>query len=167
MNKALHYLGQGLSYLLFIAFIGYFSHAPSYTNIPPDQALIKLTFDHTSKRLEPCRKLTAQQMAKLPRQLRFNMKCPRERSPLHVEFEVDGNVTYQAKIEPRGLSHDLPAPVYQRFTIPAGRHHFRIRMDDDVHHKGFDYFGEKTLTLAPLQTLVIDFNDTRNEFVFE
>ncbi len=167
LRKVWPYFGQGFSYLLFIAFIGYFSHSPSFTNVPPDDALIKFTFTHPGKRLLPCHKLTAKAMAKLPPQLRFNMKCPRGRSPLRVEFQVDGHVVYHAVIKARGLYHDLPSPVYQRFIIPAGRHHFLVRMNDNIHHKGYEYVGKKTLVLAPLQTLIIDFNNTRDRFVFE
>ncbi len=166
-RKFASWLGQVVYYLLFILFIGYFSHAPGFTNVPAGDALIKFTFTHPGKRIKPCRKLTPAQMAKLPRQLRFNMKCPRERSPLKVDLVVDGHVLYHATIRPRGLSRDLPSPIYRRFLVAAGRHHFLVRMNDDVHHKGFTYIGEKTLDLRPLQTLVIDFDNTRGKFIFE
>lgn len=167
MNNALRYFGQGLCYLLFIAFIGYFSHAPSYTHIPSDQALVKFTFTHASKRLHPCIKLTPEELAKRQPQRRFNMKCPRERSPIQVEFDVDGKTIYQAQIEPRSMNRDLPAPVYQRFVLPVGRHHLAVRMNDDVNHEGFNYEAEKTVDLGPLQILIIDFDSTRGEFVFK
>lgn len=167
LRKIWPYFGQGFSYLLFIAFIGYFSHSPSFTNVPPDDALIKFTFTHPGKRIKPLNNiLTKAEKAKLPPQLRYR-KRSRERSPLRVEFEMDGRILYQAKIEARGLAHDLPSPVYQRFIIPAGRHHFLVRMNDNIHHKGYEYVGKKTLVLAPLQTLIIDFNNTLNRFVFE
>jgi len=167
MKKTGRYLGQGLGYLLFIAFIGYFSSMPIYTNMPADQALIKLTFTHAGKRVKPFKDTRSKEdLAKLPPQLRFK-KHSRERFPLRVEFEMDGRIIYQAEISPRGLSHDLPSPVYQRFTVPAGKHHFRVRMGDDGHQKGFNYVGEKTVELAPLRTLIIDFNNIRKQFIFE
>jgi len=86
---------------------------------------------------------------------------------MRVKFEMDGQVVYQAEIRPRGLSRDLPSPVYQRFTVPAGKHHFRASMGDDVHYKGFNYTSEKTIELAPLQTLIIDFDNIRKKFTFE
>jgi len=167
MKNLWRYLGQGLVYLLFIAFIGYFSSMPTFTNVPAGQALVKLTFIHPGKRVKPFKDTrTKEDMAKLPPQLRAR-KRSRERSPLRVEFKMDGQVIYQAKIQSRGLSHDLPSPIYQRFIVPAGKHHFRIRMGDDVHHKIFDYTAEKTVVLAPLQTLIIDFDNTRKQFIFE
>lgn len=167
MNKGFSYLGQGLCYLLFIAFIGYFSYAPGYTHIPQDQALVKLTFIHATKRLNPCIERTPEELAGRLPHMRFKTKCPRERSPMQVEFEVDGNIVYQATIQPRSLSRDLPAPVYQQFALPAGRHNLRVRMNDDVKHEGFSYVAEKTVDLTPLQILIIDFNSNRHQFVFE
>jgi len=167
MKKIWRYLGQGLGYLLFIAFIGYFSSMPSYTNMPANQALIKLTFTHAGKRVKPFNDTRSKQdLAKLSPQLRFQ-KHSRKRFPLRVEFEMDGKIVYQAEIPSRGLSHDLPSPIYQRFTVPAGRHHFRVSMGDNGQNKGFNYTGEKTVELAPLHTLIIDFDNTRKQFIFE
>jgi len=161
------YLGQGLGYLLFIAFIGYFSNSPAFTHVPSNQALIKLTFTHAGQRLIPFKDTrTKADFAKLPPQLRA-IKHSRARSSLRVELEMDGQIIYHEIISPRGLSHDLPSPIYRRFTVPAGKHLFRVRMADDIRREGFNYFGEKTVELAPLHTMIIDFNNIRKEFIFE
>jgi hypothetical protein len=166
MNKFMRYFGQGLAYLLFIAFIGYFSTEPGFTNMPPDSALIKFTFAHPGKRLDPCTKRTPEELAKLPPQKRYNMKCSRERAPLQVEFMVDGQMIYQAEIPAKGLKHDLPSPVYQRFTIPTGRHELLVRMRDNVQDKEFSYTTGKTIDFVPLQVLVVDFDHAEKEFTF-
>jgi len=167
MKNSWRYLGQGFAYFLFIAFIGYFSSMPSYTNMAADQALIKLTFTHAGKRVNPFKDTRSkEEMAALPPQLRAR-KHSRERSPLTIEFEIDGKILYQAEILPRGMSRDLPSPIYQRFTVPAGKHHFSIRMRDDVRQQGFNFSAEKTIDLAPLHTLIIDFDNIRKQFVFE
>jgi hypothetical protein len=167
MKTAMRYVGQGVFYLLFIAFIGYFSTAPSFTNVPPGDALVKFTFAHPGERLVPCVKRTPEEMAKLPPQLRINVECSRERAPLQVEFMVDGRMVYQAEIQAKGLKHDLPSPIYERFTLPAGQHQLVVRMRDNVHDQGFTYTAEKTMVLAPLQVLVIDFDEITKQFIFE
>ena len=161
------YFGQGLGYFLFIAFIGYFSTGPSFSNMPADQALIKFTFTHPGKRLVPCVKRSAAEMANLPPQLRYNMVCSRERAPLQVEFEIDGQMVYQLEIPAKGFRNDMPSPVYERFNVPAGRHHLRVRMRDNVTDEGFTFSAEKTVVLAPLQILVVDFDEINKEFTFE
>ncbi len=161
------YLGQAVTYLLFVAFIGYFSTSPSYTHVPADKALIKFTFTRAGQRIKPAHDMrTKEEMAKLPPQLRAK-KHSRERASLEIEFEMDGQMIYQARVAPRGLSHDLPSPVYERFLVSAGEHHFRVRMKDDIHVEGFNYSGEQTVTLKPLQTLIIDFDNIRKEFIFK
>lgn len=167
MKKVWRYLGQGVFYLLFIAFIGYFSTAPSFTNMPADQALVKFTFAHPGERLEPCVERTPEELAKLPPQRRFKMECPRERAPLQVEFEVNGQMVYQAEIPAKGIKKDLPSPIYQRFTLPAGEHYMIVRMRDNVQDEGFTYIAEHTATLASLQTLVIDFDEGNKKFTFK
>jgi len=167
MKRYLNYLGQAGCYLLFIAFLGYFSSAPVYTHVPADKALIKFSFTHPGQRLVGCVKQTRAQLKKLSPQLRYNKKCSRERSPLLVELQMDGIKIYSAQISPRGLSKDLPSPIYQRFVVPTGEHVFRVRMNDDIRKEGFPYQAEKTIKLNKLQTLVIDFNNVRRQFVFE
>lgn len=168
MNTVLRYLGQAVAYGLFIAFIGFFSTSPAYTHVPPGHALIKFTFTQPGKRLAACVERSREELAKLPPQLRKPTKCPRERSPISVVLEMDGETVYQAQIKAKGLAQDLPSPVYERFIVPAGEHTFRVRMRDDVKTtEGYNHFGEKTMVLAPLQTVVIDFDKARSEFTFE
>lgn len=167
MNTVKQYFGQGLGYLLFIAFIGYFSTEPGFTNMPADQALIKFTFTHPGERLVPCVKRSAAEMANLPPQLRYDMECSRERAPLQVEFEIDGQMVYQAEIPAKGLKKDLPSPVYKRFNVPVGRHHLQVRMRDNATEKGFTYIAEKSVVFTPLQVLIIDFDENNKKFTFE
>lgn len=167
MTTAARYLGQGVFYLLFIAFIGFFSTRPSFTNMQADEALIKFTFAHPGERLIPCEQIKPEDLAKLQPQKRYKMVCSRERAPLQVEFVVDDRMIYQAEIPAKGLKHDLPSPIYQRLTIPAGRHHLIVRMRDNIHDEGFTYVAEKTVTFAPLQVLVIDFDENNKEFTFQ
>ncbi|MDT8376515.1 MAG: hypothetical protein RQ867_07215 [Mariprofundaceae bacterium] len=165
MNTLGRYLGQAMAYLMFIAFVGYFSTSPSYVHVPADMALIKFTFSHAGKRVKEFDDTRSkEEMANLPPQLR-KKKLSRERASLEVEFEMDGQMLFDKTIAPRGLARDLPSPIYERFLVPAGTHHFKVRMRDSIHVEGFNYFGEKTMTLKPLQTMIVDFDDIRNEFV--
>ena len=160
------YFGQGVYYILFIAFVGYFSTEPAFTNMPADQALIKFTFTHPGERLVPCVKRSAAEMADLPPQLRYNMDCSRERAPLQVEFEIDGKMVYQKEVPAKGFKNDLPSPIYERFNVPAGRHNLQVRMRDNIIDEDFTYTAEKTVELAPLQVLIVDFDEVNEEFTF-
>jgi len=161
------YLGQAVMYGLFIAFIGYFASAPAYVFMEPDVALVKLTFSHAGKRMQPCRERTAEELAAMPSHLRKKRDCPRERSPLDVEMELDGQLIYRATMPPGGMSRDLASPIYERIRLPAGEHRLQLRMRDDIHSEDFNYILDEFVTLQPAQILVIDFDSEHGKFQLE
>ncbi len=152
------WLGQAFLYALFAVFIGVFSHWPPYKPLAEGQALIKVSFTHTGKPVGDCRSLTPEELAKLPPNMRAPMKCPRERSPVSIEVDIDGKTVLNRTAQPSGLSRDGASAVYERLQVPAGAQHIAVRMQDDVRAKGFTYQRRDTVTLQPLQVLVIDFS---------
>lgn len=158
MVRPLSWIGQALLYGLFALIIGYFSHSPPYGHLPADQALIKLSFSHEGKRISACRQRTAEELAKLAPNMRAPMDCPRERSPVTVEIDLDGTPVYRHVAQPSGLSKDGASTVYHRFPVHAGEHRLAIRLNDDARTPGFNYHREEIVTLKPGKVLVIDFN---------
>lgn len=153
------------AYAAFAAFIGYFSSAPAYQHLAPDRAVVRLSFSHAAERRVECRTRSAEELARLAPNMRAPLDCPRARSDVRVEVEMDGAVIFSAVQRASGLSHDLPATVYRRLEVPAGRHVFRARLADDAsgvlrHH------GETEVDLAPGRVLVIDFVASRGGFLF-
>jgi hypothetical protein len=167
LKKIMQYSGQALFYGLFVAFIGYFSVAPAYVHFPSDQALIKVSFSHAGQPLEECRVRTAEELEKLPPNMRLPTQCGRERSPVTFELELDGKPVYRAELPPRGLSRDGASTVYQRFPVPAGQHRLRARLKDSVRVPDFNYTKEADVTVAPGQVFVVDFNARAGGFVFK
>lgn len=150
--------GQLLLYGVFALVIGVFSRWPKYRHLAADQALIKLSFTHAGKRMAECRQLGADELAKLPPNMRAPMKCERERAPVRVEVDVDGAPAFRHVAAPTGLSKDGASSVYRRMSVVAGSHRIAVRLKDSAGVDGFDYQREQTVTLAPAQILVIDFN---------
>jgi hypothetical protein len=165
--EALRYVGQGVVYLLVAVVLGYFSSAPSYTHFPADQALIKLSFAHGAERKGECRRLGAEELARLPPNLRRPVECPRERWPVVVELVLDDATLYQASLPPTGLAGDGPSRVYRRFAVAPGSHRLIARLRDSARAQGFDYVREATIELAPGQNFVIDFRKDIGGFVFD
>jgi hypothetical protein len=152
------WVGQLLLYALFALVIGVFSHWPTYRQLANDQSLIKLSFSHTGKPVSDCRPQTADELAKLPPNMRAPLRCPRERSPIVVELDVDGAPAFRHSAKPSGLSKDGASSVYHRLALVAGAHRVAVRMRDDARSTGFEHVREETVTLAPAQILVIDFD---------
>jgi len=162
---AARYLAQGLLHVPFMALVGYFSTSPAYHHLPPDYALIRLSFAHAGQRLGECRERTPEELAKLPPNMRALIVCPRERVPLAIELEIDGTLVYRAQVPPSGFARDGAATVYQRIPIAAGSHRIAVRLNDRS-TAGFAYQREATLHLAAGRVLLIDFSAAHGGFVF-
>lgn len=167
MAKPLRYFGQGLFYALFMGVIGYFSTSPAYTHLPPDETLIKLSFRHAGQLIGNCRKLTPEEIARLPAYKRKGtQECPRGRADVVVELEMDGKLLYHGILRPTGLAHSSNSNIYLRIPVKAGIHILKARLRD---HAGndFNYKHEETVNLAPGRIMVIDFKAATGGFIFE
>ena len=158
MARPITWIGQALLYGLFALIIGYFSSSPPYRHLPPDQALIKLSFSHQGKLISECRQRSPEELAKLAPNMRAPMDCQRERSPVTVEIDLDGVPAYRRIAKPSGLSRDGASTVYHRFAVASGEHRLAIRLNDDARAAGFNYRREEKMALKPGRVLVIDFN---------
>lgn len=165
MKRVLQFVAQGLLYVPLMAIIGHFSTQPPFTSLPPDQALVRLSFTHAGDRLRPCRSRSPEELAKLAPNMRAGEDCPRERVDLRIEFEVDGQVIYSASVPPAGLQRDGAATVYRRLAVPAGTHRVVVRLADGP-DRNFNYVTERSVMLAPGGALLIDFNPARGGFLF-
>ncbi len=155
-GRAFGWIGQGVLYALFAAAIGTFSVWPAYRHLQPDEALLRLSFKHPGKFVTDCRSRSAEELAKLPPQLRAELDCPRERSPVRVRVDLDGRTLYDESFQPAGLRRDGAASGYRRLSIPAGEHHLQVQVNDDARTSAATYQGERRVTLAPGQVVLID-----------
>ncbi|MBL8398737.1 MAG: hypothetical protein JNL84_11450 [Candidatus Accumulibacter sp.] len=158
-------VGQVILYSAFAAFVGYFATSPKYRQIADDVALIKLSISHLGER--DCRKRSADELAKLPPNMRAPLDCPRERSDIKLEVDLDGQTLFRTVMHPTGLFKDGVSTVYRRFEVPAGKHHLAVRMNDKVVNAGFNFTKSADVELKPAQVLVIDFNPDRGGLFFQ
>jgi len=166
MPSALRYLGQAVIYAVIAVVLGYFADSPSYRHFDSDMARLTLSLAHSGDHAGECRRLTAEEIAALPPNMRKPMDCPRGRLPLLVEVELDGALIVGRSIPPSGLFGDGPSQIYENFTIPSGSHHVRVRMRDSARAEGFDFEREATIDVEPRQRLVIGFRAETGGFFF-
>ena len=162
----MRYFGQAVIYALVALVIGYFSAAPAYTHFPADQALLKLSFSHGAPRRAECRRLSAEELAKLAPNMRRAVECPRVRPPVLVALSIDGKGIFSASLPPSGLSGDGPSRIYRQFAVPPGSHVVRAALRDTARQEGFDYEREAEIVLAAGQSLAIDFRPEDGGFIF-
>lgn len=155
-----------LHYAVFAALIGFFSTRPVYRQLAPDLALIKLSFSHAGTHKEDCHILTPEELAKLAANMRQPVSCKRERVPLLVELELDGEVILQRSLPASGIAGDGESTLYHRIVAPAGGHDLTVRLRDSRREEGFDYESTARVELAPEQNYVIDFRAEAGGFIF-
>jgi len=163
--KALRIAAQFALYVPLMAILAYFSTEPRFSMVAPDEALVRVSFIHATERREACRERSAEELAKLAPNMRAAQDCPRERSPLLVEVELDGKLVLRREVQPSGLRRDGNVAVYERLALPAGRHRIVARLRDRAQGE-FNYMKDETLELAGGRVLIIDFNAARGGFAF-
>lgn len=161
------WLGQVVLYCMFALVIGVFSHWPPYRHLPPATAVIKLSVLHTGKPKSACHQLSAEELAALPPNMRAPVSCPRERSPVVVELDIDGAAAARIEAPPSGLSGDGASAIYTRLVVAAGERAIAVRLRDDASSTDFAYHTERRVALAPAQVLVIDFDAEHGEITLQ
>ena len=165
MKQLLRLAGQAICYLIFVVLIAY-GTTSAFTNFPLDQAQIKLSFTHGAARATECRRLSPDEIAKLPPNMRRPTECARGRLPVYVELVVDGETRISASLPPTGISGDGPSRIYQTIAVAPGNHHVVLRLRDTARSEGFDYMREADVMVVPQQNFVIDFRPEGDGFIF-
>lgn len=159
--------GQIVLWGLFALAIAALSRWPVYQHLESQQALIKVSFTHSGKPVSDCRKQSAEELAKLPPNMRAGTVCPRERSPVNVQVALDGKTVLERSTPPSGLSRDGASAMYARLVVPAGEQRIAVKLSDDVRARDAGYQREATVKLAPGQVLVIDFDAEKGGITFQ
>jgi len=156
--------GQLLFYVAAAGVTGLFATWPTWSRLSPEEAQITIAFAHGGARKEACRKLTPEEIAALPARERRPSDCRRERVPLRFELVLDDRPRLARMLPPSGLSRDGPAQLYEKLSVPSGRHTVTVRLADSGRASGFDYENRFELELRPRQNLAIDFEADRGGF---
>jgi len=160
------YLGQAAAYAIFVGFVGLLAPGPTYQHLAPGLATITLSLRHAGELVADCHERTAAELTALPPNMRAPRICPRERSPLQLELRLDDERVYAETLPPRGVRKDGRVSVYRRLSVPAGDVRIAVKLKDDVRAEGFQFERTGTVTLAPADVLVIDFDEQAGGFVF-
>lgn len=159
-------LVQILLYATFAVFVGYFSIAPPYRSADPDLAVIKLSLSHAAHRVKECVRLTPDEInARAQRGEAINA-CERERLPLTIEIEIDGQTVLQLTAAPSGLWNDGPASIYERFDVAPGQHTITARLRDSARDSGWDYEHTEVVELRPGRYFTVRFRAETGGFAF-
>ncbi len=157
---------QAIAYIAFAAFLRYLSASPGYDYGSADVATVKLSLSHAANRVKPCVRLTPDEIAKLPPNMRMPEKCERERLPLSVELDIDGETVIRVAAPPSGLWNDGAASVYERFDVEPGEHTVTARLRDTNRTDGWDFVYTETVTLEAGRYFTVTFRPETGGFAF-
>ena len=152
---------------LFIVITGAFSVWPTFQLLDDGMAMVSLSFSHAGQRIRECRKLSQEELNKLPPNMRKPDDCPRERLPVYVSFKSGEQTLYEATRRPTGLWKDGAANIYQRLEVEAGSMDLFIGMNESGKADGFDYSTTQHFELAPGDHVVVEFDQSTASFVFK
>lgn len=166
MNSGLKYLSQVLCFGLFAAFVAVLSVWPSYDYRPADAAIVKLSLSHAADRTRPCVTLTPQEVAELAPNMRQAERCERERLPLTVELDIDGQTIVRIEASPSGLWNDGPASVYETFEVMPGAYTMTARLRDSARADGWDYSATESVVFEAGRYFTVTFAAENGGFEF-
>ena len=125
-----------------------------------------MSLSHAAERVEPCVQLTQEEIAELAANMRRTETCERERLPLVLEVDIDGETVVGIEAEPSGLWNDGPASIYERFEVAPGEHVVAARLRDTARTNGWDYETTETVDLLPGRYFTITFRSENGGFNF-
>ena len=166
MANGLRILLQVVAYAAFAAATGYLSASPAYDYADGANATVKLSLSHAANRVKPCVRLSPEQIAALAPNMRRPEKCERERLPLTVELDIDGETVTRIVALPSGLWDDGPASIYHRFELAPGSHRVVAKLRDSSRTDGWDYVHAEDVTLSPGRYFTITFRAESGGFSF-
>ena len=165
LNATVNFALQALCYAAFMAVVGFFSTSPPYVHLRDGEALVKLSLQHAGQRKLACRERSAEELAKLAPNMRAATDCPRERAPVAVAIEMDGQPLFEAVAPPSGFARDGVSNIYRRIAVPAGEHRFVARLADTA-DGSLAQTRERIVDLKPGGVLVIDFDSNAGGWLF-
>ena len=166
MRRLAALLARGLLLAAFALPLGYFATMPAYRYADPGSATVKVSLSHAAHLVKPCVRLTPEEIAALAANMRRSEVCERERLPLLLELDIDGEPALRVEARPAGLWNDGPGSIYERFEVPAGRHAVAVRLRDSARASGWDYSHEATVDMLAGRYFTVTFRAENGGFRF-
>ena len=144
---------------LMMAAVGHFADSPTYKVMNPSQTELRLVIRHSGVLIGACEMKPAEELEKLPANMRQPMNCPREKSPLSLELLVNDEVLHRGVVRPSGIHDDGVLALYQNFRVPGGSTDIELRVKDQVDLENYNYTLRETLELSRDSVILIEFTD--------
>lgn len=160
-TSAVSWIGRAVAYGAFAGFLGVFSAWPSYGYWPGDAGQLKLSITIAGERKAACRKLSREELMKLPPNMRRPEKCSRERHPVRIRITVDDQDLFAGTQPPAGLSGDGNSSFYHKFSLPTGGHRITATLSLDDGGSVTSHL-DRSIHIQPGQVMVLGFDSVNH-----
>jgi len=106
--------------------VGALSQVP-YAAGETEGAAVRLAWRVRSERVDECRRLTPEEIARLPAHMRREEVCEGRVLPYHLEVDLDGHRVVDHVVRPSGARADRPLYVFYDLPVPPGVHDLVVR----------------------------------------
>ena len=120
-GRALRFTLGGALALAGTAALGALSWVP-YTAERVDHAVIRLAWRARGERVRQCRRLSPEELAKLPQHMRQEEVCERRILPYRLQVAVDGTPVVDELVRAGGAREDRPLFVFHELPVAPGTH---------------------------------------------
>jgi hypothetical protein len=100
----------------------------------PGDAVIRLAWRARGERGQRCRRLSPDELAKLPVHMRQEEVCERGMLPYHLRVAIDGRTMVDQEVRAGGAQSDRPLFVFQELPVPPGEHRVTITFERAESH---------------------------------
>lgn len=101
--------------------IGALSRGP-YTADRAVHGIVRLAWRARGQRVEQCRRLTKEELERLPAHMREEQRCEGRILPYRLQVRVDGQDALDELVQAAGARHDRPLYVYHELPLEPGTH---------------------------------------------
>ncbi|MCC6751488.1 MAG: hydrogenase iron-sulfur subunit [Deltaproteobacteria bacterium] len=127
----------------------------AYSTPPRTSAELLVSVKHPGRAGDQCRKVSPEELAKLPPHMRRPTICERGRASVRVRVSVDGRVLLERPFAPRGIFGDGNSIAIERFPVASGKHRVVVELGETRDPKEWSFRSEKEVTFEGLVRRVV------------
>ncbi|MDO8665843.1 MAG: hypothetical protein Q7J79_04475 [Gemmatimonadales bacterium] len=163
--------------LVVTAAVGVLSSVP-YESRRGSDAFVRLAWRARGERVETCRRLTPEEVARTPVHMRREEVCEGRILPYRLAVTLDGASAAQESVASGGSRQDRPLYVFREIAVAPGRHRLGVsfsrlgfvREDEGERERGglperLDL--DTTLTLGPRQVALVTYDEERRRLILK
>ncbi len=158
-----------------LAAVGALSQLP-YTAERATHAVIRLAWRARGERVEECRRLTPEELARIPAHMRREEECVGRLLPYRLQVTLDGSRAVDQLVQAAGARHDRPLFVFRELPVSPGQHALAVTFT----HEGTLPAGARAeeeaerplrlvldtiVTLTARRALLVTYDEARRELV--